>query len=159
MFTDLKSFYHWQTQQKLVKIWPLKISPQLKRVATLPCAFSLITTLVWECSLFSDTDVLQGSVATRLVRRSGIFNNHVIANFLGNLTMKKFWKSVKVWWSYSHVFGVSLFMRRGVVLQREVQLSRARAHTHTHTHTHTHSWTAPSVRRIASCHRWVRSCV
>jgi len=55
MFTDLESFFHWQTQQWLPV---LKISPHLTGVATLPFYLSVITTLVWECRLFSDIDVL-----------------------------------------------------------------------------------------------------
>jgi len=88
-------------------MWLLNISPHLKCVATLSCDLSLITTLVWECRLFSGVDVLQGSVTTR-IRCGEIFNNSFITNFLANLTVKKLWKSVKVWWSYCHEFGVSL---------------------------------------------------
>jgi len=38
----------------------------------------------------------QGSVATQL-RCGGIFNNQFITNFLQNVLMKKFWKSVNIW--------------------------------------------------------------
>jgi len=38
--------------------------------------------------LFSDIDVLQGSVATR-IRCDGVFNKGFIANFLENLSVKK----------------------------------------------------------------------
>ena len=58
-------------------------------------------------SLFSGTDVLQGSVATRM-RCDGIFNNSFIANVLDNLSVKQSVKSVKVWQSYSHEFLASL---------------------------------------------------
>jgi len=58
MFTDLQSYFHWKTQQEICKNWHLEISPHLECVATLPCDLSLITTLVQECRLFSDTDDL-----------------------------------------------------------------------------------------------------
>ena len=103
-----KKFFAGRLSNKFVKIWPLKISPHLKCVATLPCDLSLITTLVWKCLLFSDVDVLQGSVATH-ISCDRVSNNSFIANFLKNLLSKKNWKSVKVWWSYSHEFGVSVF--------------------------------------------------
>ena len=57
--------------------------------------------------MFSGTDVLQGSVATRM-RCDGIFNNSFIANVLDNLSVKQSVKSVKVWQSYSHEFLASL---------------------------------------------------
>jgi len=87
----------------------IKNFTNLKSVATLPCDIALIATLVWECRLFSDTDVLQGSVAMH-IRCDGIFNNSFIANLLENLSVKIFWKSVKVWCRYSHEFGVTLFI-------------------------------------------------
>ena len=74
MFTDLKFFFTGRHSTKFVKTWLLKSSPYPKCVATLPCDFSLIMTLVWECHLFSDIDVLQGSVATRIIRCGGIFS-------------------------------------------------------------------------------------
>jgi len=89
VFTDFKSFFTGRLSNKLAKIWLLKISPHLKRVATLPCDLSLIKTLVWECRLFLDTAVLQGSVAMR-IRCDQIFNNGFIANFLGNLSAENF---------------------------------------------------------------------
>ena len=39
--------------------------------------------------IYSDKDISQGSVATQL-RRGGIFNNHVIANFPQSVTVKEF---------------------------------------------------------------------
>jgi len=118
MFTDLKKL-SGKHGNKFVKIRLLKISPRLKCVATLPCDVSSITALVWKCRLFSDNDVLQGSVATR-IRRDGTFSNRFIANFLENLPVKKFWQSVKVWWSYSQEFGVSRF--------NETRVHRIRLH-------------------------------
>jgi len=43
--------------------------------------------------------ISQGSVATHL-RCGGIFSNHVIANCVQNVPVKKFWKSVNVWQRY-----------------------------------------------------------
>jgi len=58
--------------------------------------------------LFSDIDISQGSVATPL-RFVGIFCYHFTANLLPSLTMKEFWKSVKIWQSYRHEFGGPVF--------------------------------------------------
>jgi len=40
--------------------------------------------------------ISQGRVATRL-RCGGNFNCHFIANLSQSLTVKEFWKSVKIW--------------------------------------------------------------
>ena len=45
--------------------------------------------------LFSDIDISQGSVATRL-RCGGIFNECCIANFLEIITVKAFKKSANI---------------------------------------------------------------
>jgi len=45
------------------------------------------------------TTVLQGSVATR-VNHGKIFNDFFIANLLLNVTVKEFWRSVRIWQSY-----------------------------------------------------------
>jgi len=45
--------------------------------------------------LFSDIDISQGSVATRL-RCGEIFNEHCIANFLEIITVKEFLKSANI---------------------------------------------------------------
>jgi len=45
------------------------------------------------------TTVLQGSVAT-WVNDGGIFNDFFIANLLPNVTVKEFWRSVRIWQSY-----------------------------------------------------------
>jgi len=45
------------------------------------------------------TTVLQGSVAT-WVNDGGIFNDFYIANFLLSVTVKEFWRSVRIWQSY-----------------------------------------------------------
>ena len=45
--------------------------------------------------LFSDINISQGSVATRL-RCGGIFNEYFIANFLQIITVKEFLKSANI---------------------------------------------------------------
>jgi len=49
--------------------------------------------------LFSDITISQGS----------IFTYHFAANLSPSLTVKKFWKSVKIWQSYRYEFGGPLF--------------------------------------------------
>jgi len=46
------------------------------------------------------TTVLQGRVAT-WVNNGGIFNDFFIANLLLSVTVKEFWRSVRIWQSYS----------------------------------------------------------
>jgi len=58
--------------------------------------------------LFSDVTISQGSVATRL-RCGGIFSCHFTENVSPSLTVKEFWKSVKIWRSYRHEFGSPVF--------------------------------------------------
>jgi len=64
----------------------------------------------------------QGRVAMRL-RRGGIFNYHFIANLLQSLTLKEFWKSVKIWYSYWHkltaIFYETVYMQ---MIYRYLQL-------------------------------------
>jgi len=43
--------------------------------------------------------VLYGSVATQL-ERGGIYNNHIIANYLQSASVKEFWKLVNYWRRY-----------------------------------------------------------
>ena len=50
-------------------------------------------------TLFYGINISQGSVATCL-RWGGIFNDHFVANFLENVTVKEFWKSASIWRSY-----------------------------------------------------------
>ena len=50
----------------------------------------------WEWRFLEDIFISQGRVETRL-RCGGIFNYHFIASLLQSLTMKEFWKSVKIW--------------------------------------------------------------
>jgi len=56
-----------------------------------------------------------GSVATRL--RCGVVFIHVfVTNFLLSLTVKEFWKSVNIWWSYGQeLLGVSFFLTHSVL--------------------------------------------
>jgi len=49
--------------------------------------------------LSASSDISRGSVATHL-RCGGICSNSFITNCLLILTVKKFWKSVNIWWSY-----------------------------------------------------------
>jgi len=99
--------------------WLLKTSPHLICVATLPCNLLLITTLVWDCRLFLNIDVLPGSLAMH-IRCGEIFNNHIIANYLANLSVKIFWVFVKIWQSYCREFGVSFFTGHGVLILKWV---------------------------------------
>ena len=69
-------------------IWLLTIPPHLKHTATLTCHLSLMV-------CFADINVSQSSVAT-YARCDVIFNMHLTANFPGNLSVKKFCKSVKI---------------------------------------------------------------
>ena len=59
-------------------------------------------------------DISQGSVATRL-GCDGVFIHHFVANFLLSLTVKEFWKSVNIWWSYGQELGVLFFLTHSVV--------------------------------------------
>jgi len=56
-------------------------------------------------AIFLNTDISQGSVATRL-GCGGVFKYDVVTNFLLSLTVKEFWKSLNIWWSYGQEFGV-----------------------------------------------------
>jgi len=53
--------------------------------------------------LFADINISQGSVATSL-RCGGTYSHHFAADLLQSLTMKEFWKSVKIWQSHWHKF-------------------------------------------------------
>ena len=57
---------------------------------------------------FLNTGVSQSSVATRL-GCGGVFVYDFVTNFLLSLTVKEFWKSVNIWWSYGQEFGVLFF--------------------------------------------------
>jgi len=107
MLTGLKIFYK-HTQQWICRKFSLKIPQHIKCLATVICDLPLITILISNCHLFSDTNISQGSVVTRL-RCGGIFSYHFTANLSLSLTMKEFWKSVKIWQSESHEFGGPVF--------------------------------------------------
>jgi len=57
---------------------------------------------------FLNTHILQGSVATRL-GCGGVFVYDCVTNFLLSLTVKEFWKSANIWWSYGQELGVLFF--------------------------------------------------
>jgi len=59
------------------------------------------------------TSVLQGSVAT-LVNVGGIFNDFFIANLLLSVTVKEFWRSVKIWQSYGKKYSGTYFSGHSV---------------------------------------------
>jgi len=65
----------------------------------------------------------QGSMAT-YARCGGIFNNHFIANFVENLPMKEFLKSIKVWQSYCHEFLMSPFLGHSIDIRRIGPIAR-----------------------------------
>ena len=62
---------------------------------------------------FLNTDISQGSVATRL-GCGGVFVYDFVTNFLLSLTVKEFWKSVNIWWSYGQELGVLFFLTHSV---------------------------------------------
>jgi len=68
---------------------------------------SLLKLLLEHCD-FLNTDIIQGSVATRL-RCGGIFKHELVANLLVSLPVREFWKSVNIWGSYGQEFGVLFF--------------------------------------------------
>jgi len=68
---------------------------------------SLLHLLLKNCD-FLNTDISQGSIATHLVL-GGVFKYSFVANFLLNLTLKEFLKSVNIWWSYGQEIGVLFF--------------------------------------------------
>jgi len=85
----------------------------LKCLATVIYDLPLITTPSFKCHLFSGINISQGSVATRL-RCGGIFSNHFTANLSLSLTMKEYWKSVKIYQSCRHEFGGAVFLEHSV---------------------------------------------
>jgi len=62
---------------------------------------------------FLNTDISQGSVATCL-GYGGVFVHDLVTNFLLSLTVKEFWKSANIWWSYGQELGVLFFLTHGV---------------------------------------------
>jgi len=59
-------------------------------------------------AIFLNTDISQGSVATRL-GCDAVFVYDFVTNFLLSLTLKEFWKSANIWWSYGPELGVLFF--------------------------------------------------
>ena len=55
--------------------------------------------------------ILPGSVATCL-KHCGIFKHQFVAKLLPSRLVKKFWKSVNIWWSYGQELGVLFFDSR-----------------------------------------------
>ena len=77
---------------------------------------SLLHLLLKNCD-FLNTDISQGSVVTRL-GCGGVFVYCYICifvtNFLLSLTVKEFWKSTNIWWSYGQELDVLFFLTHGV---------------------------------------------
>jgi len=59
--------------------------------------------------------ITQGRVATCL-RCGGILTITSVANLSLSLTVKEFWKSVKIWQSYHHEFGGPFFLEHSVYI-------------------------------------------
>jgi len=101
-------FFHKQTQLWICSKLSLKMPQYLKCLNTVPCDLSLITMPVSNCHLFSDINVSHSNVFKVWWDR-GSFSYHVTANLSLSLTVKEFWKSVKVWQSYHDEFGGLLY--------------------------------------------------
>jgi len=73
----------------------------LQMILLCNCSLSLnFFNIGLQCNLqFLSTAVLQGSVAT-WVNDGGICNYFFIANLLLSVTVKEFWRSVRIWQSY-----------------------------------------------------------
>ena len=98
----------------------------------------LLHLLLKNCD-FLNTDISQGSVATHLVF-GGVFKYSFVTNFLLSLTLKEFWKSVNIWWSYGQEFGVLFFWDTVYINNNEESLPSA--------------WTPCSDVDI-SCNKWM----
>ena len=59
-------------------------------------------------AIFLNTDISPGSVATRL-GCGGVYVYDFVTNYVLSLTVKEFWKSVNIWWSYGQELGVCFF--------------------------------------------------
>jgi len=111
MLTGLNFLQH--TQQWICSKFSLKMPQHLKCLDTVIYDLPLITVLVSNCLLFSDITILQASVASRL-RCGGTFSYHFTANLSPSLTVKEFWKLVKIWQSYRCEFGGPPFLEHSV---------------------------------------------
>jgi len=92
---------HWKFDVKTVKMWFLDNNWDNKRVVSVVNFFKMScykSCLVFNC-YSEDTDISQGSVVTHL-GCGGIYSEIFTANCLLILTVKEFWKSVNIWWSY-----------------------------------------------------------
>jgi len=78
---------------------------------------SLLKLLLEHCD-FLNIDILPGSVATRL-KCGGIFKYNLVANLPVSLPVKEFCKSVNIWGSYGHEFGVLFFSETQCISARE----------------------------------------
>ena len=86
----------------------------LKCLATVPGDLLFIRIYVSNCCLFSDINISQSSLVTRL-KYGEILSYIFTANLL--LTLKwKNWKSAKIWQSYRHYFGDLLLLEHGVYM-------------------------------------------
>jgi len=63
------------------------------------------------------TTVLQGRVAT-WVNNGGIFNDSFIASFLLSVTLKEFWRSVRIWQNYGKKSSGTFFRTRCILNYR-----------------------------------------
>ena len=80
-YSPIKKNFNHTLSNKPFLIWLLTTPSQLKYAATPPCNLSLMV-------CFADINVSPGSVAT-YARCVGMFNSHLAANFLRNLSVKK----------------------------------------------------------------------
>jgi len=112
-WVDLGTAVKNRLSNKLFFIWLLTTPPHLKYVATLPCNWSLIACfLTW---MFHKV-VCQHRQGDTMWNDAGSCawpisddNNDFAANLPKNLSVKKMWKSVKIWQKYGHEFVASLF--------------------------------------------------
>ena len=78
-----------------------------------PVFFYTVLQLLLKNGDFLNTNISQGSVATRL-GCGGVFVHDFVTNFLLRLTVKEFWKSANIWWRYGQELGVLFFLTHGV---------------------------------------------
>ena len=76
-----------------------------------------------------NTDISQSSVATRL-GCGGVFVHDFVTNFLVSLTVKDFWKSANIWWSYGQELGVLFFWLTVYIAPKSKIESRAHDSRH-----------------------------
>jgi len=103
--------FYKHTEQWICSKFSLKMPQHLKCLATMIYDLPLITISVWNCHLFSDIDISQGSVAKPL-KWGGIISYQFTANLSLSLTLKEFWKSVKIWQLPPWVWWSSVFETR-----------------------------------------------